>query len=95
MTIAKVNNTVLANSDKTEAVEGNHYFPPDSIDRKYFSDSQTHTTCPWKGTANYYNVKVDGKEIKDAAWYYPEAKDKAKHIQNYVAFYSSKVNVSS
>lgn len=81
------NEVILAESDRTEVVEGNHYFPPDSINRKYFQESSTHTTCPWKGTASYYNIVVNGKENEDAAWYYPETKEKANHIQGYVAFW--------
>ena len=63
------NGAILAESDRTEVVEGNQYFPPDSINRKYLQESSTNTTCPWKGTANYYNIVVDGEENKDAAWY--------------------------
>ncbi|MBD2580437.1 DUF427 domain-containing protein [Oscillatoria sp. FACHB-1406] len=81
------NGTVIAQSDRTEVVEGNHYFPPDAIHSEYFKESSTHTTCPWKGVASYYTVVVDGQENKDAAWYYPEAKEKAKNIQGYVAFW--------
>ena len=62
-------------------------FPPDAINREYLQESSTHTTCPWKGTASYYNVVVDGEENKDAAWYYPEAKERAKQIEGYVAFW--------
>jgi uncharacterized protein (DUF427 family) len=81
------NNTVLAQSDNTIVVERNHYFPPDSINREYFRESNTHTTCPWKGQASYYDVVVDGEANKDAAWYYPEPKEAAKQIKNYVAFW--------
>lgn len=81
------NGTVLAESDKTEVVEGNHYFPADSIKREYFKASETHTTCPWKGVASYYSVDVNGKQNADAAWYYPTASDKAKNIEGYVAFW--------
>lgn len=81
------NGTVLAQSDRTEVVEGNQYFPPDAIKREYFKESQTHTTCPWKGTASYYNIEVDGQVNKDAAWYYPTAKEKAKNIEGYIAFW--------
>jgi len=81
------NGAVLAESSKTEIVEGNHYFPPDAIDKQYFQESSTHTTCPWKGTASYYNIVVDGQVNKDAAWYYPAAKEKAKNIEGYVAFW--------
>ncbi len=81
------NDTVLAESDNCEKVEGNYYFPPDTIKSEYFQDSDTHTTCGWKGVASYYTVKVDGQENKDAAWYYPTPKEKAKNIANYVAFW--------
>lgn len=81
------NGVVLAESDKTIVVEGNHYFPPDAINKEYFKDSDYHTTCPWKGVASYYTVVVNGQENKDAAWYYPTPKDAAKQIANYVAFW--------
>jgi len=81
------NGTVLAESDKTVVVEGNHYFPADSINKEYFSESETHTVCGWKGTASYYDVAAGGETNKDAAWFYPEAKDAAKEIENYVAFW--------
>jgi uncharacterized protein (DUF427 family) len=68
-------------------VEGNHYFPPDSLDREFFRDSDTHTICPWKGLASYLDVVVDGQSNRDAAWYYPEPKEAAKHITGYVAFW--------
>lgn len=88
------NGAVLAESNSCEVVEGNQYFPPDSIDRQYFQDSSTHTTCPWKGEASYYTIAVEGKENKDAAWYYPKAKDAAKNIEGYVAFWKG-VSVES
>ncbi len=81
------NGVVLAESDKCEVVEGNQYFPADAVKREYFQESSTHTTCPWKGLASYYTVVVDGKVNKDAAWYYPEPKDAAKQIKDYVAFW--------
>jgi uncharacterized protein (DUF427 family) len=81
------NGAVLAESDSTEVVEGNHYFPADAIDNKYFKPSETHSVCPWKGTASYYTVEVDGKRNADAAWYYPTTKDEAKNIEGYVAFW--------
>ena len=81
------NDTVVAESDKTVVVEGNHYFPPETIKRDYFQQSSTHTTCPWKGEASYYNVVVDGQANKDAAWYYPEAKSAAAEIKGHVAFW--------
>lgn len=81
------NNTVIAESENCEVVEGNYYFPPDSINQTYFKTSNTHTSCPWKGQASYYNIEVDGKTNDDAAWYYPEPKPKAENIKNYVAFW--------
>lgn len=81
------NGQILAESDKCEVVEGNQYFPPDAVRREFFTGSDTHTTCPWKGLASYYNVVVDGNVNKDAAWYYPAPKEAAKNIQNYVAFW--------
>ena len=81
------NGTVVAESDRTEVVEGNHYFPPETIKSEYFQPSSTHTVCPWKGTASYYTLAVDGKTNPDAAWYYPTTKDAAKNITGYVAFW--------
>ena len=81
------NGAVIAESSSTEVVEGNQYFPPDSIKREYFKDSATSSVCPWKGTASYYTVDVDGKQNKDAAWFYPTPKDAAKNITDYVAFW--------
>lgn len=79
--------TVLAESNKTIEIEGNQYFPPDSIKKEYFRPSETHTICPWKGTASYYHVDVNGKSNPDAAWFYPEPKSEAKKIKGYVAFW--------
>jgi uncharacterized protein (DUF427 family) len=73
-------------------VEGNHYFPHSAIRSEYFKASATHTVCPWKGEASYYTVVVDGRRNEDAAWYYPEPKDAARHIKGYVAFWKG-VNV--
>jgi uncharacterized protein (DUF427 family) len=81
------NGAVLAESDQTIVVEGNHYFPPDAIRREHFQDSATHTTCAWKGVASYYDVVVDGQVNKDAAWYYPGPKPAAQQIAGYVAFW--------
>ena len=81
------NGAVLAESDETVVVEGNHYFPHDAINREFFRPSDTHTVCGWKGTASYYNVVVNGEVNKDAAWYYPVTKDAAKNVENYVAFW--------
>ena len=80
-------NTVLAESESTIVIEGNHYFPPASLNQDYFSASETHTTCHWKGVASYYHVKVGDSINADAAWYYPEPKDAVKSIKNFVAFW--------
>jgi len=84
---ASWNGAVLAESERCEVVEGNQYFPPDAIDRRYFRESATHTVCPWKGTASYYDVVVDGKTNADAAWFYPAPKDAAAQIKDHVAFW--------
>ncbi|MDQ2865512.1 MAG: DUF427 domain-containing protein [Candidatus Eremiobacteraeota bacterium] len=81
------NGTVLAESDKTIEIEGNQYFPPDALHRQYFKPSETHSACPWKGTASYYSVDVNGKTNADAAWYYPQPKDAAAEIKDHVAFW--------
>ena len=81
------NNKIIAESDQYEIVEGNVYFPPTSIKKEFFVPSSTHTTCFWKGEASYYSLEVDGKTNKDSAWYYPNASEKAKKIENYVAFW--------
>ena len=81
------NGAVLAEAPETVRVEGNHYFPVDSLRREYLSGSTTTTVCPWKGTAHYYTVTVDGQTNADAAWYYPEPKPKASEIKDHVAFW--------
>ena len=81
------NGTVIAETDKHELVEGNVYFPPDSVKREFLKSSDTHTVCPWKGTASYYTVAVDGVEGKDAAWYYPDPKPAAAEIKDHIAFW--------
>ena len=81
------NGVVLAESDRCEIVEGNCYFPPQAIKREYFKASGTHTTCPWKGQASYYDIEVGGQVNKDAAWYYPVPKEAAKQIAGHVAFW--------
>jgi len=78
---------VLAESDETVVVEGNHYFPAESVRREHFRESGTHTTCPWKGEASYYDVVVNEEVNADAAWYYPEPKEAAKEIKDRVAFW--------
>ena len=87
------NGTVIAESDETVEVEGNHYFPPDSVDRRYLVESATHTTCPWKGVASYYDIQVDGTLLPAAAWYYRQPKEKAAQIKDHIAFYPHKVTV--
>ena len=78
---------VLAESGDTVVVEGHHYFPAESINRQYFRESSTHSVCPWKGEASYYDLVVNGETNKDAAWYYPEPKEAAKEIKGRVAFW--------
>ena len=80
-------NTVLADSDNCEVVEGNYYFPLDTLSMEYFRDSDTHTNCFWKGQASYYDIVVAGEINRDAAWYYPSPADKANRIMGYVAFW--------
>ena len=81
------NNKVIAESDTFETVEGNVYFPKSAIKSEYFKPSDTHTTCPWKGLASYYDVSVDGETNKDAAWFYPAPKEAAANIKDHVAFW--------
>ena len=81
------NGVTLAESDRFEVVEGNIYFPPDTIDRQYFEESDTHTICGWKGQASYYDIVVNGEINKDAAWYYPTPKQAAENIKDYIAFW--------
>ncbi len=78
---------VIAESSDTVMVEGNHYFPPNSIEKELFVPTQTHTVCPWKGTADYFTLEVDGEQNTDAAWSYPEPKDAARNIQGHYAFW--------
>ncbi len=81
------NGETIAESNDTVVVENNHYFPKDSVKADYLTDSDTHTTCPWKGLASYYSLSVDGKTNPDAAWYYPEPKQAASQIKDRVAFW--------
>jgi uncharacterized protein (DUF427 family) len=81
------NNEILAESDKTIVIEGNHYFPPEAINKEHFQESSTHTVCPWKGTASYYDVVVGNETNNDAAWYYPDTKPAAHEIKGYIAFW--------
>jgi uncharacterized protein (DUF427 family) len=80
-------NTVLAESDQTIEVEGNQYFPPEAIRQPFFKPSENHSVCPWKGTASYYDIEVNGRRNANAAWYYPDPKSAAQQIRNYVAFW--------
>jgi uncharacterized protein (DUF427 family) len=81
------NGVVIADSNKTIVIEGNHYFPPESVRSEYFVNSDTHSTCPWKGLASYKSLNVKGSVNKDAVWFYPEPKDAAKQIRGYFAFW--------
>ncbi|UCG79140.1 MAG: DUF427 domain-containing protein [Nitrospirota bacterium] len=81
------NGTVVAESDKTIVIEGNHYFPPDSVKWDYFEKTDHTSVCPWKGNAIYYNITVNGEKNDNAAWSYPEPKEAAKEIKGYVAFW--------
>lgn len=84
---ASWNGAVIAASDKCVVVEGNQYFPAAAVKREFLRDSSTHSVCPWKGTASYYDVVVNGATNKDAAWYYPETKSAADHIKGHIAFW--------
>jgi len=81
------NDQIIAESDNTIVLEGNHYFPADSIKKEFFSDNPSQTTCPWKGVASYYNIQVGGATNQGAAWYYQSPKDAAAEIKNHVAFW--------
>ena len=87
MAKATFNGIVIAESNNTVIVEGNHYFPPDSIVQEHFLEHDRTSVCPWKGTASYYTVTAGGESAEAAAWYYPEPKDKAAEIRDHVAFY--------
>ena len=87
MVEARWNGKVIARSDDTIVVEGNHYFPADAVDAAVLRPSATTTICPWKGTAHYHSLAVDGAENKDAAWYYPETKEAANNIRGRIAFW--------
>jgi uncharacterized protein (DUF427 family) len=81
------NDQVIAESEATIVVEGNHYFPAEAVRQDLLRPSDTHTICPWKGTASYYHLAVNGQQNQDAAWYYPETKPAANHIRGYIAFW--------
>ena len=86
--------TVIAESDDTIVIEGNHYFPPDSVKKEFLEASDTTSICPWKGTASYYHIVIGGQINKDAAWYYPNPKEAAAEIEDHVAFWKG-VEVTS
>ena len=81
------NDKVIAESNNTIVIEGNHYFPPESVNKEFFKESDTHTTCPWKGVASYFDLEVENSLNSDAAWYYPQTSEAAKPFENYVAFW--------
>jgi uncharacterized protein (DUF427 family) len=89
------NGVVIAESDRCEVVEGNQYFPPDSIKTEYFKPTDRQTSCFWKGTASYYTLEMDGETASNAAWTYAEPKDAAQNIKGYVAFYRNHVTIES
>ena len=84
---ATYNGEIIARSDKTILVEGNHYFPADSVHKEFLIESDTHSTCPWKGKASYKSVKVGDQVLVDACWYYPDPKEAAANIKGYLAFW--------
>lgn len=87
MATAKWNGQIIAQSDNTEQIEGNHYFPIDSVKNEFLKSSDTHTSCHWKGVASYYTLEVDGKSNPDAAWYYPTPSSQASAIKDHIAFW--------
>lgn len=87
MAKAILNGTVIAESDDVEIVEGNYYFPPESVKKEFLKPSDSRTICPWKGVASYYDVVVEGETVKDGAWYYSQPKERAQHFADYVAFW--------
>lgn len=87
MVQARWNDVVIADSDETIVIEGNHYFPPHSVNKDLLRSSTTTTACPWKGTAHYFSIDAGGKQNVDAAWYYPDPKAAAAEIKDYVAFW--------
>ncbi|KAH8681496.1 hypothetical protein BX600DRAFT_446684 [Xylariales sp. PMI_506] len=92
---AVVDGTVIAETDAYEVVEGNVYFPPSSVKSEFYKKTDLHTHCPWKGDASYYSIKVGDKELENAAWYYPSPLEKASHIKDHVAFYKTKINITT
>ncbi|KAF2123175.1 hypothetical protein BDV96DRAFT_562067 [Lophiotrema nucula] len=92
---ATLNGATIAETDTYEVVDGNIYFPPTSLKTSHLTQTSTHTSCPYKGQASYYTIDVDGTQLKDSAWYYPEPKKGYEKIRDYVAFYKGKVDVQS
>jgi len=84
---AEWNGKILAQSDNTIVVEGNHYFPPEAVNKEFLGNSTQRTTCPWKGEASYYHLEIDGARNQNAAWYYPQPKEAAIQIKDHVAFW--------
>lgn len=91
---ATFNNQVIAESEKTITVEGNHYFPPESVSMEFLTDTDLTTVCHWKGTANYYSITVGDKTADNAAWYYPEPSNQALRIKDHIAFYPNLVDIT-
>jgi uncharacterized protein (DUF427 family) len=91
MKTATWNGTVVAQSDETVVIEGNHYFPPNSINEEYYRESETQTICPWKGVASYYNIEVEGELNNNAAWFYKNPSNLAEAIKDHVAFWKGVV----
>lgn len=81
------NGKVIAESDETVVVEGNHYFPPEAVRDEYLVPSEKHTWCPWKGAASYFSLQVDGERNQDAAWYYPQTRPRAAELRGRIAFW--------
>ena len=93
--LASLDGVEIARSERTVVVEGNHYFPPEDVDATVLMASDTHTTCPWKGVASYYDIVVSGRRSRDAAWYYPTPKDAAAEITDRIAFWKDVVVTES
>ena len=89
------NGTVIAESDDTVIIEGNHYFPPDSVRWEHLAENRQHTTCWWKGEASYYDVQADGETSESAGWTYHDPSQEASRIEDYVAFYRHKVTIEA
>ncbi len=87
MAKAYIGDVLIAESDQTVIVEGNHYFPPESVKLEVFTENSRQTACPWKGVASYYDIQVDGRVLPAAAWYYPQPREKAEQIKDHIAFY--------